>query len=310
VNIDSKIFVAGHRGLVGSALIRLLTSRGFTNIITRAKVGLDLTVEEEVSRFFSQDTPEYVFLAAAKVGGILSNTKNEATFLLDNLKIQNNVISNAHRFGTKKLLFLGSACIYPKLAPVPVTEDSLMTGPLEPSNEWYALAKIAGLRLCQAYRRQHGSDFIAAMPCNLYGPNDHYELESCHVLPALIRRFHEAKMNRIPAVTCLGSGNPRREFLYADDVAEACITLIEKYSDEAPVNVGTGYDMTIRELAESVADTVGFGGGIYWDTSKPDGTPQRLLDNSKLAKLGWKQAIFLREGLRRTYADYAMNLMR
>lgn len=304
MNLDSSIFVAGHRGLVGSALVRLLTARGFTNIVTRSKVGLDLTDEEQVCRFFSQTAPEYVFLAAAKVGGILSNAKNEATFLLDNLKIQNSVISNAHRFGTKKLLFLGSACIYPRDAVEPVTEDSLLTGPLESSNEWYALAKIAGIKLCQAFRRQHGSDFITAQPVNLYGPNDHYELASCHVLPALIRRFHEAKFNHIPAVTCLGSGEARREFLFSDDLAEACLILMENYSGESPVNIGTGYDMTIRELAESIADTVGFGGNIYWDTSKPDGTPSRLLDTTKISNTGWKQKVFLREGLRRTYGDF------
>lgn len=304
MNLDSTIFVAGHRGLVGSAIVRALQARGFYNIVTATRSQLDLTCISNVSNFFTLNQPEYVFLAAAKVGGVCSNKLNEASFLLENMQIQNNVLHCAQQNAVKKLLFLGSACVYPRLAAEPVTEDSLLSGPLEPSNQWYALAKIAGLKLCQAMRRQYGCNFISAMPTNLYGPKDHYSLESCHVLPALIRRFHEAKFNEIPAVTCWGSGEPRREFLYSDDLAEACLLLMEKYDDEEPINVGTGYDMTIRELAESIADTVGFGGSIHWDTSKPDGTPRRKLDISKITELGWKQKVFLREGLRRTYGDF------
>lgn len=304
MNKDASIFVAGHKGLVGSAIVRALKSKGFTKVFTRSKAYLDLTDVNQVFNFFSQHPPEYVFLAAARVGGVCSNDHHEADFLLQNLQIQNNVIQASQQSGVKKLLFLGSACVYPRLAPEPVTEDALLSGPLEPSNQWYALAKIAGLKLCQAMRRQYGCNFISAMPTNLYGPGDKYDPITSHVLPALIRKFHEAKFNQIPAVTCWGSGEPRREFIFSDDLAEACITLMEKYDGEEPVNIGTGFDMTIRELAESIADTVGFGGSIYWDTSKPDGTPRRRLDTSKLAALGWEQKVFLREGLRRTYCDF------
>lgn len=304
MKLDASIFVAGHKGLVGSALVRALTAKGFTNILTRSKVGLDLTDEAQVCRYFSQATPEYVFLAAARVGGVCSNEHKEASFLLENLQIQNNVISSAQRFGTKKLLFFGSACIYPRLAAEPVSEDSLLTGPLEPSNEFYALAKIAGIRLCQGFRKQYGSDFISVQPTNLAGIGDKYDLNSCHVLPALIRRFHEAKMLRIPAVTCWGSGNPRREFLDSDDLADACILLMERYSDSSPINIGTGYDMTIRELAECICDTVGYGGNIVWDSTKPDGTPRRLLDISKIKALGWEPKTGIRQLLRKVYRDY------
>lgn len=304
MNLHSKIFVAGHKGLVGSALVRALQAQGYYNVVTRSREQLDLTWRADVMNFYTAEKPEYVFIAAAKVGGVCSNERHEATFLLDNLSIQNNLIEGAQKFKVKKLLFLGSACVYPRDAAEPVTEDALLSGPLEPSNQWYALAKIAGLKLCQAMRRQYGCNFISAMPTNLYGPNDKYDSTSSHVLPALIRKFHEAKFNQIPAVTCWGSGTPRREFVYSDDLAEACVLLMESYDGEEPVNIGTGYDMTIRELAESIADTVGFGGSIHWDTGKPDGTPRRLLDISKISALGWKQRVFLREGLRRTYCDF------
>lgn len=304
MNSDSKIYVAGHSGLVGSALCRTLSRRGFTEVVGRTHKELDLTNSGAVDLFFEKEQPEYVFVAAARVGGVCSNFGHEADFLGENLKIQGNIFEAAHRNRVTKLLFLGSACIFPRDAKEPVTEDSLLTGPLEPSNEWYALAKIAGLKLCQAMRRQYGCNFISAMPTNLYGPGDKYDPTSSHVLPALIRKFHEAKFNEIPAVTCWGSGNPRREFLFSDDLAEACLTLMESYDGESPVNVGTGHDMTIRELAESIADVVGFGGSIHWDTSKPDGTPRRLLDISKITALGWEQKTFLKQGLQRTYADY------
>ena len=309
MNKDAKIFVAGHNGLVGSALVRRLRLAGYNNLVTASRQEVDLTWRSAVRGFYARENPEYVFIAAAKVGGVCSNDHNEATFLLDNLQIQNNLIEGAKDFHAKKLLFLGSACIYPRLAPEPVKEDSLLTGPLEPSNQWYALAKIAGLKLCQAYRRQHGCDFISCMPTNLYGPGDKYDLKSSHVLPALIRKFHEAKCGNAPSVTCWGTGAPRREFLYSDDCADACIALMERYSDESPVNIGTGADMTISELADAIAGTVGFTGQIRWDTSKPDGTPRRLLDNSKLAALGWKPKVNLVEGLRRTYRDYFESLL-
>lgn len=304
MNKDASIFVAGHNGLVGSAIVRALKSRGFNDIVTRSRDKLDLCDFQEVMRLIHSEHVEYVFLAAARVGGVCSNDHHEADFLLQNLQIQNNVLEASRFHGVKKLLFLGSACVYPRLAAEPVSEDALLSGPLEPSNQWYALAKIAGIKLCQAMRRQYGCNFISAMPTNLYGPGDKYDYTSSHVLPALIRKFHEAKLLQLPAVTCWGSGTPRREFIYSDDLAEACITLMESYEGESPVNIGTGRDITIRELAESIADVVGFGGSIQWDTSKPDGTPRRLLDNSKITALGWEQKIFLKQGLERTYADY------
>lgn len=304
MNLDSRIYVAGHRGLVGSALVRRLKDEGFKNIITFGHEEVDLRDEIQVSGMFRATLPHYVFLAAARVGGVCSNQRHEADFLLDNLRIQNNVISNADKVGVKKLLFLGSACIYPRLAREPVKESALLTGPLEPSNEWYALAKIAGLKLCQAYRRQNGRDFISCQPCNLYGLGDHYDPVSSHVLPALIRKFHEAKTAGSATVTCWGSGRPRREFLYSDDMADACITLMRGYSDESPANIGTGADMTIGTLAGLIAEVVGFKGTILWDTSKPDGTPRRRLDTSKMDALGWEPKMELREGLQLTYADF------
>jgi GDP-L-fucose synthase len=304
MNKQSRIFIAGHRGLLGSAIHRQLCARGYRDFVLRSHTECDLTNLQSVKQLFSVRSPEYVFLAAARVGGVCSNNKREADFLLQNLQIQNNIIECSHLFGVKKLLFLGSACVYPRLAPEPVQEESLLSGSLEESNQWYAIAKIAGLKLCQAYRRQHGCDFISAMPCNLYGPGDHYDLQSCHVLPAMIRRFAEAKLRGDKSVTCWGDGSPRREFLYSDDCAAACIRLMEDYSDESPVNIGTGSDMTIVELAHDIATTVDYRGMLKWDRTKPNGTPRRLLDTTKITSLGWKPEMDFREGLRRTYADF------
>src|SRR6185436_4739247 len=286
MNKDDKIFVAGHRGLVGSALVRQLRARGYYNLLLFNHSNCDLTNRNSVHQLFSTQRPEYVFLAAARVGGVCSNDHREADFLLQNLQIQNNVIECAQLFGVKKLLFLGSACVYPRLAPEPVVESDLLCGPLEPSNQWYAIAKIAGIKLCQAMRRQHGCDFISAMPTNLYGPNDNYDLQTSHVLPALIRKFHEAKISDAPSVTCWGTGAPFREFLYADDLAKACVFLMRNYSDEQFINAGSGEELTIRELAESIADVTGFRGAIVWDHGKPDGTPRKLMDSSRLRSLG------------------------
>jgi GDP-L-fucose synthase len=289
---------------VGSALVRRLKQAGYEDIVTATHGELNLTREDDVDDFFMREKPKYVILAAARVGGIKSNDKHEADFLLDNLKIQNNVISAAHNFSVKKLLFLGSACVYPKHAPQPVKEDALLTGPLEPSNQWYALAKIAGLKLCQAYRRQHGCDFISCMPCNLYGPGDHYDPTSSHVLPALIRKLHEAAQRGDKSIVLWGDGTPRREFLYSDDMAYACITLMQKYSGEEPVNIGTGSDIAIWELAKAVAHTVQYYGCIEWSNGELNGTPSRLLDNSKLCRLGWSPSQNLQDGLRETYRDF------
>jgi GDP-L-fucose synthase len=301
---ESRIYVAGHRGLVGSALWRELTRRGFTHLIGRAHSELDLLDDQAVQAFFAQEKPEYVFVAAAKVGGILANDQRPAEFLYENLQIQNHIIHQAYEHGAKKLLFLGSSCIYPKLAPQPLHEEALLSGPLEPTNQWYAVAKIAGLKLCQAYRRQYGCDFISAMPTNLYGPNDNYDLQSSHVLPALIRKFHEAKTAGAAMVTCWGSGEPKREFLHADDLARACLFLMENYSDEQFINIGFGSDITIRELAELVRRIVGFSGRIVWDTSKPDGTPRKLMDSSRLLGLGWKPKVELETGIQLAYQDF------
>lgn len=300
----SRIYVAGHQGLVGSALWRELELQGFTNLIGRARSEVDLLRSESVDRFFEQTKPEFVFVAAAKVGGILANSEQPASFLYENLEIQNNLIQAAWRNKVKKLLFLGSSCIYPKMAPQPLKEEYLLTGPLEPTNEWYAVAKIAGIKLCQAFRRQHGCNFISAMPTNMYGPNDNYDLRSSHVLPALIRKFHEAKATGAPAVTCWGSGAPLREFLYADDLARACVFLMQHYSEEQLINVGYGSDITIKELAGIVRDIVGFQGAIIWDTSKPDGTPRKLMDSSRLFALGWKPQVDLPAGIRLAYKDF------
>lgn len=307
---DSRIFVAGHRGLVGAAIVRCLGAAGYSNLIFRERTQLDLTSQEAVESFFARETPEFVFLAAAKVGGIHANNTYPAEFLLDNLKIQNNLIESAHRHGVKKLLFLGSSCIYPKLAPQPLNEDCLLTGPLEPTNEWYAIAKIAGIKLCQAYRRQYGFNAISVMPTNLYGPGDNFNLANSHVLPALIRKCHEAKIAGAGEVVVWGTGTPRREFLHVDDLAEACLFLMKNHDSEQLINVGWGEDVTIRELAERIAAVVGFTGQLRFDASKPDGTPRKLLDVSRLNSLGWSPRILLEQGLESTYQWFLGNLER
>jgi len=300
----ARIYVAGHGGLVGSAIWRELQQRGFTHLAGRTHAELDLLDAGAVREFYAREQPEFVFVAAARVGGIQANNTRPAGFLYENLQIQNNLIHGAWQAGVKKLLFLGSSCIYPRHAPQPLKEEYLLTGPLEPTNEWYAAAKIAGIKLCQAYRRQHGCDFISAMPTNLYSANDNYDLQSSHVLPALIRKFHEAKAGGAGAVTCWGTGAPRREFLHADDLARACVFLMENYSEEQFINVGCGSDISIREAAERVKRIVGFRGGIVWDASKPDGTPRKLMDSSRLFALGWKPQVDLEAGLQLAYADF------
>lgn len=301
---NAKIYVAGHNGMVGSAIKRHLESKGFNNIVYRTSKELDLTNQAAVEAFFAKENPEYVFLAAAKVGGIIANNTYRGEFLYKNLMIQNNVMHQAYEKGVKKLLFLGSSCIYPKLAPQPLKEDYLLTGPLEYTNEPYAIAKIAGIKMCENYRLQYGCNFISAMPTNLYGPNDNYHPENSHVLPALIRKFHEAKTKGNDVVEIWGSGSPKREFLHADDLAEACIFLMENYNEPTTINIGTGEDVTIKELAELIAKTVGFEGKLAFDTSKPDGTPRKLMDVSKLNALGWKYKIPLDEGIKATYELY------
>lgn len=304
MNYDAKIYVAGHRGMVGSAIWRELERQGFKNLVGRAHKELDLLDATAVSLFYAEQKPEYVFVAAAKVGGILANNEQPADFLFQNLQIQNNLIHGAWKAGVKKLLFLGSSCIYPKLAPQPLKEEYLLTGPLEPTNEWYAIAKIAGIKMCQACRRQHRCDFISAMPTNMYGPNDNYDLKTSHVLPAFIRKFHEAKANGAASVTCWGTGKPLREFLYADDLASACVFLMQRYSEEQFINVGYGSDISIRDVAEFVRRIVGFDGRIEWDTTRPDGTPRKLMDSSRLFALGWKPRIDLETGIRLAYDDF------
>jgi len=301
---DARIYVAGHRGMVGSAIWRELGRQGFAGLIGKTRAELDLLDAAAVAKFFAAERPEYVFVAAARVGGILANDNFPASFLFENLQIQNNLIDNARLAGVKKLLFLGSSCIYPKLAPQPIKEESLLTGPLEPTNQWYAVAKIAGIKLCQAYRRQYGCDFISAMPTNLYGPNDNYDLQGSHVLPAFIRKFHEGKIAAAKTVTCWGSGAPRREFLHADDLAAACVFLMRHYSDEQFINIGSGDDLTIKALAEQVRRIVGFAGEIVWDATKPDGTQRKLMDSSRIFALGWKPGIDLETGIRHAYDDF------
>jgi GDP-L-fucose synthase len=301
---SSKIFVAGHRGLAGSAICRELQRQGFGNVICRTRQELDLLDGAAVERFYAETKPEYVFVAAAKVGGIKANSDFPADFLYQNLQIQNNLIYGAYRAGVKKLLFLGSSCIYPKLAPIPLKEEYLLTGPLEPTNEWYAVAKIAGMKLCAALRRQHGCDYISVMPTNLYGINDNYDPNGSHVLPALIRKFHDAKVANAKSVTCWGSGKPYREFLFADDLASACVFLMQRYSEEQFINIGYGSDVTVKAAAELVARTIGFKGEIVWDTSKPDGTLRKLMDNSRLFALGWKPKVALEEGIAVAYQDF------
>ncbi len=305
MQFNDKIYIAGHRGMVGSAIWRRLEREGFKNIIGRPSAELDLKDQRAVRAFFEKERPDYVFLAAAKVGGILANNVYRAEFLYDNLMIQSNTIEAAYRSGVKKLMFLGSSCIYPKLAPQPLKEDYLLTGLLEPTNEPYAIAKIAGIKLCDAYRSQYGANFISVMPTNLYGPNDNYDLNSSHVLPALIRKFHEAAVNGDPVVTLWGSGKPRREFLHADDLADACLFLMQEYNEPGLVNIGVGEDIEIKELALLISRIAGYTGKIVHDLEKPDGTPRKLMDVSKLHSLGWKASISLEEGLRRTYAEFS-----
>ena len=308
MNKSEKIFVAGHRGMVGSAVVRRLKIDGFANLLMRDRSQLDLTAQEAVRKFFQQERPEVVVFAAAKVGGIKANNDFPVEFLLENLRIQNNVIAAAHETGVRKLLFLGSSCIYPKFAPQPIPESALLTGPLEPTNEAYAVAKIAGIKLCQAFSREYGANFVSAMPTNLYGPNDNFDLETSHVLAALLRKAHEAKTNKARELVVWGSGKPRREFLHVDDAASACLFLLQKYDSPEIINVGCGQDISIRELAELICDVVGFDGELTWDTSKPDGTPRKLLDVAKLKNLGWQPTISLREGIARTYEWFVNNV--
>jgi len=305
---DARIFVAGHRGLVGSAILRRLRKEGFSNITVRERSEVDLRRQEQVDRLFAELRPSYVFLAAARVGGILANQSYPAQFLADNLSIQLSVIEAARRHGVEKLLFLGSTCIYPKYAPQPMSEECLLSGPLEPTNEWYAVAKIAGLKLCQAYRREYGFNAISAMPTNLYGPGDNFDLQDSHVIPALIRKFYEAKRQNQPDVEVWGTGVPRREFLYVDDLADACLFLMRHYHDEMWINVGVGADVSIAELARMVARSIGYGGTIRFNSNMPDGTPRKLLDVSRLTALGWKATTSLENGLTQTVEWYASHL--
>ncbi len=302
---NAKIYVAGHRGLVGSAIVRNLEQKGYHNIVCKTHKELDLTSQQKVREFFENEKPEYVVLAAAKVGGINANNTMPAEFAYENMQIQCNVIHSAHLNGVKKLLFLGSTCIYPKLAPQPIPEDALLTGPLEETNEAYAIAKISGLEMCKFYKRQYGDDYISCMPTNLYGPYDNYDLNNSHVMPAMIRKFHEAKVNREPSVELWGTGTPLREFLYVDDMADACVFLLETYSGEQHVNIGTGKEVTIKELAETVKKTVGFEGTIIWNKDMPDGTPRKLTNVDKLHGLGWHHKVDLEEGVKLAYEWFA-----
>lgn len=308
--LDAKIYVAGHRGMVGSAIVRELQRQGYTNIITRTHAELDLCRQDAVERFFAEERPEYVFLAAAKVGGIIANQNALADFMYENMILEMNVIHAAWQNGCKKLEFLGSSCIYPRLAPQPMKEDCLLTSALEPTNEAYALAKISGLKYCEYLNRQYGTDYISVMPTNLYGPNDNYHPEHSHVLPALIRRFHEAKVSGAKSVTCWGDGSPLREFLYVDDLANLCVFLMNNYSGNETVNAGTGKEVTIKQLTEMVAKTVGYEGEILWDTTRPNGTPRKLLDVSKSRDLGWRYKVELADGIALAYADFLNNPVR
>ena len=308
MELSSKIYVAGHRGMVGSAIIKDLNTRGFHNIVTRTSTELNLIDQQAVSDFFDAEKPEYVFLAAAKVGGIVANNTYRADFLYENLMIQSNVIHESYANGVKKLLFLGSTCIYPKLAPQPLKEDALLTGLLEETNEPYAIAKIAGIKMCDAYRDQYGCNFISVMPTNLYGLNDNYDLQNSHVLPALLRKFHEAKIHGEKQVAVWGSGTPLREFLHASDMANACVYLMLHYSERGFVNIGTGKEISIRDLAFLIKDTVGYDGEVVFDTTKPDGTPRKLTDTTKLHSLGWKHSIALEDGLRKVYQDKVLEV--
>jgi GDP-L-fucose synthase len=310
MDTSEKIFVAGHSGLVGSAIVRKLSAEGFTNLLTRSRTEVDLANARAVEDFFCVERPAVVVMAAAKVGGIKANNDFPVEFLLDNLRIQNNIIHSAYETGVRKLLFLGSSCIYPKFAPQPIPETALLSGPLEPTNEAYAIAKIAGIKLCQAYSREYGANFISAMPTNLYGPNDNFDLDTSHVLAALLRKAHEAKTRKLRELIVWGSGKPRREFLHVDDLASACLFLLEKYDSPEIINVGCGKDISIRELAELICDIVGFDGELAWDTTKPDGTPRKLLDITKLRNLGWQPAIPLRDGIAQTYNWFLKNVVR
>lgn len=307
---EAKIYVAGHRGMVGAAIVRALRRHGFENIICRTHAELDLTNQAAVEEFFSEERPDYVFLAAAKVGGIIANNNAPADFMYQNMMLEMNAINSAWRNGCRKLLFLGSSCIYPRMAPQPMKEECLLTSSLEPTNEAYALAKISGLRYCQYLRRQYGADFISVMPTNLYGPGDNYHPEHSHVLPALIRRFHEAKISNAPSVTCWGDGSPLREFLYVDDLADLCVLLMDRYSEEITINAGTGKEITIRELTEKVARIIGYEGAIEWDTTRPNGTPRKLLDISRAKALGWEPSVSLDEGISMAYNDFLTNPIR
>src|SRR5213080_2984801 len=308
---SDKIFVAGHRGMVGSAVMRRLKkTEAFSNVVTRERAQLDLTNESAVAKFFEQERPHIVLAAAAKVGGIKANNDYPVEFLVENLRIQNNVIRSAYENGVRKLLFLGSSCIYPKFAPQPILESTLLSGPLEPTNEAYAIAKIAGIKLCQAFSREYGAHFISAMPTNLYGPNDNFDLLSSHVLPALLRKAHDAKTSGARELVVWGSGKPRREFLHVDDLAAACLFLLEKYDSPEIINVGCGEDVSIRELAELICDVVGFDGELAWDTTKPDGTPRKLLDVTRLHDLGWQATISFRDGIAQTYDWFLKNVAR
>ena len=307
---NSKIYVAGHKGMVGSAIVRILEKNGYNNIITRTRQELNLCSQNDVNEFFKSEKPDYVFLTAAKVGGIMANSNFPADFMYENMTLEMNVIHSAWENGCKKLLFLGSSCIYPKMAPQPMPESCLLTSSLEQTNEAYALSKISGLKYCEYLNRQYGTDYISVMPTNLYGPNDNYHPVNSHVLPALIRRFHEAKENNLPFVECWGTGTPLREFLYVDDLADACVYLMNNYSGNETVNIGTGKELSIKELTEKVAEAIGYQGEIKWDSSKPDGTPRKLLDVSKLEGLGWKYKTELDEGIRLSYQDFLNNPVR
>ncbi len=307
MNKDAKIYIAGHRGMVGSAIIRKLSALGYTNFVYRTSAELDLVNQQAVADFFAAEKPDYVFLAAAKVGGIVANNTFRGQFIYENLQIQNNVIHQAYIHSVKKLMFLGSSCIYPKLAPQPLKEDYLLTGLLEETNEPYAIAKIAGIKMCDAYRAQYGCNFVSVMPTNLYGPNDNYNLQNSHVLPALIRKFYEAKYNELHSVTIWGTGSPLREFLHADDMAAACVYLMENYNDAGLVNIGTGTDVSIKELALMIKEIIGYQGELIFDTTKPDGTPRKLMDVSKLHNLGWKHHYDLKDGITQVYNHHFMN---